>query len=78
MASNRALQFYDEPLPGIDTSELRGKLVVIEGPDSVGRSTQVTQLRFWLEQHGHAVLGTGMTDHHREVSREPGSCPRMR
>ncbi len=60
MGSNRALQFYSEPIPGIDTSELRGKLVVIEGPDSVGRSTQVTQLRFWLEQHGHAVMDTGM------------------
>src|SRR6185436_14162589 len=28
--------------------------------DSVGRSTQVTRLREWLEQHGHAVLDTGM------------------
>ena len=60
MGSNRALQFYDEPIPGIDPSELRGKLIVIEGPDSVGRSTQVTQLRFWLEQQGHGVMDTGM------------------
>ncbi len=54
------LQFYNEALPGIDTSELRGKLIVVEGPDSVGRSTQVAQLRFWLEQQGHAVVDTGM------------------
>ena len=54
------LQFYGTPLPGIDYSELHGKLIVIEGPDSVGRSTQVTRLRVWLEQHGHAVLDTGM------------------
>src|SRR5216684_663504 len=33
---------------------------VLEGPDSVGRSTQVARLRGWLEQHGHAVLDTGM------------------
>ena len=54
------LQFYRTPLPGIDYSELQGKLIVIEGPDSVGRTTQVTRLRVWLEQHGHAVLDTGM------------------
>ena len=47
-------------LPGVDCSELQGKLIVIEGPDAVGRSTQVAQLRQWLEQEGHAVLDTGM------------------
>jgi dTMP kinase len=54
------LQFYSEPLPGIDTADLQGKLIVIEGPDAVGRSTQVARLRQWLEQEGHAVLDTGM------------------
>jgi dTMP kinase len=54
------LQFYSEPLPGVDTSELHGKLIVIEGPDAVGRSTQIALLRQWLEQEGHAVLDTGM------------------
>jgi dTMP kinase len=60
MSSRSPLQFYDEPLSGIDLSELRGKLIVIEGPDSVGRSTQVAYLRLWLEQQGHAVIDTGM------------------
>jgi dTMP kinase len=54
------LQFYSEPLPGVDCSELNGHLLVIEGPDAVGRTTQITQLRQWLEQEGHAVLDTGM------------------
>ncbi len=54
------LQFYSEPLPGVDLAELQGQLIVIEGPDAVGRSTQVAQLRQWLEQEGHAVLDTGM------------------
>jgi len=54
------LQFYSEPLPGVDCSELHGHLLVIEGPDAVGRTTQITQLRQWLEQEGHAVLDTGM------------------
>ncbi len=60
MRKTTPLEFYSTPLPGVDYSELQGKLIVIEGPDSVGRSTQVTRLRAWLEQHGHAVLDTGM------------------
>lgn len=56
----KPLDFYNEPLPGVDTSELQGKLIVVEGPDAVGRSTQVTALKAWLEQEGHAVLDTGM------------------
>jgi dTMP kinase len=44
----------------VDASELLGKLVVIEGPDAVGRTTQVALLRQWLEREGHAVLDTGM------------------
>jgi dTMP kinase len=51
---------YLQPLPGLDTHGLTGKLIVIEGADAVGRSTQVIQLRHWLEQEGHAVLDTGM------------------
>jgi len=40
---------------------LRGKLIVIEGADGVGRSTQVWLLKQWLETKGHAVLATRMT-----------------
>jgi dTMP kinase len=60
MPPKAPLDFYSEPLPGVDRSELQGKLIVIEGPDAVGRSTQVNRLRMWLEQGGHAVLDTGM------------------
>jgi len=60
MPKRTPLQFYSEPLPGVDISDLQGKLIVIEGPDAVGRSTQVSMLRQWLEQEGHAVLDTGM------------------
>ena len=56
--NRQPLQFYSEPLPGVDISELQGKLIVIEGPDAVGRSTQIARLRQWLEQEGHAVLDT--------------------
>lgn len=54
------LTFYSEPLPGVDCSELHGKLIVIEGPDAVGRSTQIAMLRQWLEREGYAVLDSGM------------------
>ena len=60
MRLKQPLQFYSEPLPGVDSNELHGKLIVIEGPDAVGRTTQITMLRQWLEQEGHAVLDTGM------------------
>src|SRR5512133_2006306 len=60
MRKRQILQFYNEPLPGVDTTELNGKLIVIEGPDAVGRSTQIMLLRQWLEKEGHAVLDTGM------------------
>ena len=58
--AHEPLSFYRTPLPGVDISELQGKLIVIEGPDSVGRSTQVERLKPWLEELGHAVLDTGM------------------
>jgi dTMP kinase len=58
--AKRPLEFYGDPLPGVDTTELQGKLIVIEGPDAVGRSTQIAGLRRWLEGQGHAVLDTGM------------------
>jgi len=60
MKSKQPLEFFNEPLPGVNSKELNGKLIVIEGPDAVGRSTQVAKLREWLEQEGHAVLDTGM------------------
>jgi dTMP kinase len=53
--------FFGEGLPDLDLAELKGKLIVLEGTDGVGRSTHIGLLRQWLENHGHAVLDTGMT-----------------
>jgi dTMP kinase len=57
------LRFY-----GIDAIHLKerdellpGRLIVIEGTDSVGRSTQIRLLRPWLESSGYAVTDTEMT-----------------
>jgi dTMP kinase len=40
--------------------DLPGKLIVLEGPDGVGRSTQIALLREWLEANGYAVYTTGL------------------
>jgi dTMP kinase len=53
--------FFGQGIPGIDPQELKGKLIVIEGADGVGRSTQLWLLKQWLETKGHAVLATRMT-----------------
>ncbi len=60
MRPKQPLEFYSESLIHLEPEDLQGKLIVIEGPDSVGRSTQVARLRTWLEHQGHAVMDTGM------------------
>ena len=57
----RKKETYGFTLPGMDLSGLVGKLIVIEGTDGVGRSTQIALLKEWLEQKGHAVLDTGLS-----------------
>jgi dTMP kinase len=52
---------YGVVLPEMKLDNLPGKLIVIEGTDGVGRSTQIQLLRPWLEQQGRAVVDTGMT-----------------
>ncbi len=44
----------------MNLAELTGKLIVIEGTDGVGRTTQINLLKPWLEQQGRAVLDTGI------------------
>jgi|HubBroStandDraft_1064217.scaffolds.fasta_scaffold177546_2 dTMP kinase len=53
-------QTYGKALPGMKLPDLAGKLLVLEGTDCAGRTTQIDMLRPWLEQQGHAVLDTGM------------------
>lgn len=53
--------FFGTGLPYIDTSDLAGKLIVIEGTDGVGRSTQIAELKKWLEVKGYPVMTTGWT-----------------
>ena len=55
-----ALHFFGEPLVGFDPSEITGSLIVIEGMDGSGRSTQITLLQEWLESEGFAVQTSGL------------------
>ena len=58
----KRLTFYGDAPPNLsDVGEIRGKLIVIEGPDGVGRSTQIAELKRWLETRGSAVVETGFT-----------------
>jgi dTMP kinase len=52
--------FFGKGLPYLTLDNLPGKLIVIEGPDCSGRSTQISLLKEWLEAKGHAVLDTGL------------------
>lgn len=45
---------------GVDPDNLSGTLIVIEGPDSSGRSTQIALLAQWLEEQGYAVVQVGL------------------
>jgi len=53
--------FYGAGFPYRETQKLTGKLIVLEGSDGVGRSTQIRLLRRWLEDEGYAVSDTGLT-----------------
>ena len=51
--------FYGHTPPGIGEETTPGRLIVVEGTDGVGRSTQIAMLQEWLESEGYAVLVTG-------------------
>lgn len=52
--------FYGYGLPGLDPTQLSGKLVVVEGADGSGRTTQISLLKDWLEKMGHATVNVGL------------------
>ncbi len=54
-------RYYGAGLPYVPTKDLRGKLIVVEGTDGVGRSTQMGLLQQWIELQGYAVVTTGWT-----------------
>jgi dTMP kinase len=53
-------RFYGQGVPGVDVTKLAGKLIVVEGADGSGRSTQIARLVQWLEGAGHATVQVGL------------------
>ncbi|HEX2055731.1 MAG TPA: dTMP kinase [Nitrospiraceae bacterium] len=45
----------------LNPSDLRGKLIAVEGTDGVGRTTHIDSLQEWLEVQGYGVVTTGWT-----------------
>ena len=54
-------RYFGHGLPYSKVDDLKGALITIEGTDGVGRSTQVAQLKQWLEVQGYGVIDTGWT-----------------
>jgi dTMP kinase len=60
MERTMSKQFYGKGIPNLDATRLKGKLVVVEGSDGSGRSTQIGMLRNWLEHQGYATVEIGI------------------
>jgi len=55
------MRFYGNGIPYIkDDKTYNGKLVVVEGADGSGRSTQIGFLTYWLGINGYATANVGL------------------
>lgn len=76
------IESYGHPFPGLVAEDYPGRLIVLEGTDGVGRSTQIALLKQWLESSGIAVYDTGLTrsnlaGRHLREAREGHTMGRM-
>lgn len=53
-------RFYGHGIPRVNLEQLAGRLIVVEGADGSGRSTQIAMLVEWLEETGHATVQVGL------------------
>jgi dTMP kinase len=58
--SHSRRRFYGHGIPGVELEKLVGKLIVVEGADGSGRSTQISRLGEWLEECGYATTQVGL------------------
>jgi len=56
----RPLKFYGDGISYLTRLESKGSLIVVEGPDGSGRSSQIDLITSHLEAAGHAVITTGL------------------
>jgi len=54
----REAAFYGAGFPYAPVKGLPGRLIVLEGTDGVGRSTQIRMLGEWIQEEGFGVLDT--------------------
>jgi dTMP kinase len=52
--------FYGHGVPRVKAEDLGGKLIVVEGADGSGRSTQIAELVDWLETCGRPTVQVGL------------------
>src|SRR5215813_6646874 len=50
----KRIESYSKGISYLANTKVKGRLIVIEGPDASGRSTQITMLTSKLEADGHA------------------------
>lgn len=60
ISSTPAISIASLHLPAVTREELSGHLIVVEGSDGSGRSTQIALLTEWLESQGFAVQTMGL------------------
>ena len=53
-------RFYGHGIPGVQLDDITGRLIVVEGADGSGRSTQIARLVDWLETNGHPTVQVGL------------------
>jgi len=56
----KPLRFFGEGISYLKRVETKGHLIVLEGPDGSGRSSQIDLIVSHLEAAGHAVITTGL------------------
>jgi dTMP kinase len=61
MSMTEPRTFIGRGLPYVNIAGLVGRLIVVEGGDAVGRTTQIQLLRNWLEVEGLGTVETGWT-----------------
>lgn len=59
-SSSRPIRYHGKGIPYLQDEDVKGRLIVIEGPDASGRSTHIGMITAKLEAAGHAVLNTGL------------------
>ncbi|MGO8765152.1 MAG: dTMP kinase [Limisphaerales bacterium] len=59
-SETKCRKFFGHGIPRVKLEDLQGKLIVVEGADGSGRSSQIARLVDWLETGGHPTVQVGL------------------